>query len=234
MRKRIGVFACIFAVALTGCASVPELSQEDNEIAAQYMAGELLKHDKSYGYAIDYDRTVLIPTPEPTQAPTVKPSEPAATDGSNGNKGSNDKNDSASSVKEVSIEKLFGLSGVSIKQTGYSLRSKYSDINSVEVSAGKGNRLLVVTFAIKNTTGSEIKVNLKKPKITYGLNVDGKEYGGPLLSILNNDMQYFSEKLSAGKSRKCVLIYELPSAVKIKNASVSISKGNNVATVALR
>lgn len=234
MRKRMGLIACVLAVALSGCASVPELSQEDNDMAAEYMAGELLKYDKSYSYAFDYDRTVLIPTPEPTPTPTVKPSEPAATDSGSGSKGSGSKNDTTSTLQEVSLEKIYGLSGVSIKQTGYSLRSRYSDDNYAEVSAGKGNRLLIVTFNIKNTSGTEKSVQLDKSSVTYGLNIDGKGYGEPLMSIINQDIQFFRAKIPAGKSRKGVLIFEIPSGVKIKNATVSVNSKSSVATVALR
>ena len=232
MRKRMGIIACILAAALTGCASVPELSQEDNDMAAEYMAGELLKYDKSYNYGFDYDRTVLIPTPEPTPTPTVKPSEPAATDG--GSKGSGSENDIADALKEVSLEKINGLSGVSIKQTGYSLRSRYSDSNFAEVSAKDGNRLLVVTFKIKNTSGKAVDIDFSKADVTYALSIDGKGYGTPLHSIINHDMQYFTGKIPAGKSRKGVLIFEIPSSVKIKNAVVTASAKSNVATVSLR
>lgn len=231
MRKRVGVIACLLAAVLTGCASVPELSQEDNDVAAEYMAGELLKYDKSYSYAFDYDRSVLIPTPEPTPKPTVKPSESADVGSSSSSGG---RNKTESTVKEVDLEKIYGVSGVSIKQTGYSLRSRYSDSNGAEVSAGKGNRLLVATFNIKNTTGSEVSVKLGKSPVTYGLNIDGKGYGEPLMSIINHDMQFFDEKIPAGKTRKGVLIFEIPSKVKLKDAAISVGKGSMVATVALR
>lgn len=232
MRKRMGMIACVLAVALTGCAGVPELSQEDNDMAAEYMAGELLKYDKSYSHGFDYDRTVLIPTPEPTPTPTVTPSEPTATDSPG--KSSSGKNGTTSTVQEVSLERVYGLSGVSIKQTGYSLRSGYSDSNSAEVTAAKGKRLLVVTFRVTNSSGKAVTVQLNKETVTYGLTVDGKGYGTPLTSIINHDMQFFNERIPAGKSRKCVLIYEIPSGVGIKNAAVSVSNGSKAATVALR
>ena len=77
MKKRIIATVLTAACALTGCStSVPDLSKLDVGKASEYMAGELLKHDSKYAYGLDYDRSILNPTPTPTPIVTPAPAVP--------------------------------------------------------------------------------------------------------------------------------------------------------------
>ena len=52
MRKRIFIVAAVTVIGLTGCASVPTLSEDQNNAMAEYIADNLLMHDKSYSNSI--------------------------------------------------------------------------------------------------------------------------------------------------------------------------------------
>ena len=64
MRKKLIALALAVAISATGCGVV-DLSYENKNIIAEYMAGELLKYNKDYSCTIEYDTSVLEPTPEP-------------------------------------------------------------------------------------------------------------------------------------------------------------------------
>ncbi len=88
MKKSMFAAALIISIVLTGCASVPDLSDEDNQIISQYIAGAVLNNSERYGYSFNYDKSVLDPTPKPTPAPTLAPApEPENTPGSSGTQG---------------------------------------------------------------------------------------------------------------------------------------------------
>ena len=77
MKKKLGVLAVATVLCLTGCASGPDLSDIQTNMEAEYMAGLLLKYDANNEDMLDYDRSILNPTPSPTVAPTAKPTSQA-------------------------------------------------------------------------------------------------------------------------------------------------------------
>ena len=76
MKKKLCVLTMMMAAMLTGCTDVPDLSNVDNSLAAQYVADALLRNDKNYDDSLDYDHSILqaTPTPAPTPVPTPAPS----------------------------------------------------------------------------------------------------------------------------------------------------------------
>ena len=86
MRKKRCVLAFVMVLALTGCGpDVPDLSKLDNDMTGQYMADALLAHDKNYNDSLEYDHSVLEPTPEPTKKPAAKKPETSESPGTSEN-----------------------------------------------------------------------------------------------------------------------------------------------------
>lgn len=246
MRKKIGVIAISLAIMLTGCTKVPDLSRVDNDIAAQYMADALLQYDTHYEDALEYDHSLLnsTPTPEPTVAPaTPTPDTPAdgtngaSTEGTSENGASTDGGASTEGgetvLTSVPLCDLFGLSGIEIKGNSYSVKKSYGTDYSVCIPK-KGNKLLIAHFVIANNTASAKKINLKKKKVEAQLVINGQSMGGPLLTIVDGDLQYFNEKIGAGKKKQGVLLFEIDKSVKVSDVKIQFIKGNSEATVSVR
>lgn len=253
MRKKIGVLAIGLAVVLTGCTKVPDLSKVDNDIAAQYLADSLLKYDTHYEDALEYDHSLLNPTPTPE--PTVAPATPTpestdalengtqangngeTTEGNSANGASTSEGASVEGdqtvLTSVSVSDLYGLSGIEIKGSSYSVKKSYGTDYSVCIPK-KGKKLLAVHFVIANDTGASKKVNLKKNKIEAGLIVNGQNLGKPLMTIVDGDLQYFNSKIGAGKKKQGVLLFEIDNSVKVSDVKVQFIKGNSEATVSVR
>ena len=223
MKKRLCVITMAVAVSLTGCASVPDLTDEENEMIAQYIAGSILNYDEDYEHGFSYDRSVLDPTPSPspTAVPLVTDSPSSETDTGTDSLSSQ----TQSPVENVSLAELYNLSGVQIKQTS-SERKKSLDTGYSSLSASGGNELLIVHFQIKNTSGAAKKVNLTKNMPSFSIWQGEKSYGSPLLTILEGEMQYFNKKISAGASEKAVLVFEVPKKFNAKKAVVKAVNGN--------
>ena len=80
--KKASVLLCSVAAALmmTGCATVPDLTQTETELISEYAVGVLLKYDKGHGRKL-VDSTGYEPEEEmeePEQEPPVEetPEEP--------------------------------------------------------------------------------------------------------------------------------------------------------------
>ena len=235
MKKKLCVLTMMMAAMLTGCTDVPDLSNVDNSLAAQYVADALLRNDKNYDDSLDYDHSILqaTPTPAPTPVPTPAPSGgPDKDDGSsvpNGDGGSKP----GDNLESVSVSDIYGLSGINIKAGTYRVTSSYG--SSVAVcTPKKGNKLVVVNFTVANTSKASKKVNLQKQKIQAELLSGTTRLGAPMLSIVEGDLQYFNTTLNGGRKKQGVLVFEVDKSTKLKDVKVRFVKNGKEAVVSVR
>lgn len=238
MRKKLCVLALAAAVVFTGCSSnVPDLSKVDNDLAAQYVADALLRNDKHYDDALEYDHSILqaTPTPLPTTAPaTQAPQTKEDSNGANGQgasvKGEND--NAQQTLDSVSLSEIYGVTGVTVKGSAYRVVSSYGTDFAV-CMAKKGCKLIVVNFSVSNTTKSAKKVDFASQAVQAELLVNGESLGSPLLSIVDGDLQSFDTKIEAGRKKQGVLLFEVDKSVKVNSIEVRFTKGNKEAVVSV-
>ena len=230
MRKAFCAAVLSVAILLTGCSSGPDLSRFNNDLEAEYIAGTLLKYNADYEGMLEYDRSILdvtpTPVPTPTLAPTATPAGESGTETSTGEGGEE--------IQQipVSLDEISPAEGISLTQESYEIKQSYgSDFATVE--AGKGKKLLVVKFRVKNTTSKKKTVNLADSAISYRLEMDCDYVATPLQTIIQGDMQYLAGSIPAGKSREGVLIFSIPKSQKMDNGIVRITKENQTAAVEL-
>ncbi len=231
MKKSMFAAALIISIVLTGCASVPDLSDEDNQIISQYIAGAVLNNSERYGYSFNYDKSVLDPTPKPTPAPTLAPApEPENTPGSSGTQGkpgTGSQGNSGSTgnsggtggsgvsvAKSVSPVELYNIPGISVKPLSVGTK-KHISTDFSSISADDGKKLVVVSFLIKNNSTKAQKAAFVKKNISYSITIGGKSYGNAMLTIAEGDLLSFNEKISAGGSKKGVLFIYMPQCGRI-------------------
>lgn len=241
MKKNILILmTTVSAVFLTACGTqMPALSKMDNNKAAEYMAGELLKHDEDYAFALEYDRSVLYATPTPAPVPTPAPKTQdggknggTSVAGRGGQSGSDSTTGEAPAMQEVSLSDVYGLNGITINQVSSSLQKSYGKGYESYV-AGKGKNLLVVYFKVKNTTSAAQKVDLMKSAVRYQLNI-GNTTVSAANSIARGDMLSFNSKIAAGKSEQGILMFEVDKDATVDGSSLMIMNGTKQATVSLK
>ena len=234
MKKKLSIIVLAMVALLTACGvQVPDLSETDNNVAAQYVAGALLKYDKAYDDSLDYDHSLLQPTPKPTPKPVaVATMEPQQSDGQGGNQG-NSNNQGAEARTKVSLSELYGVSGVKVKAVKYEVANSYGESFAV-CMPHSGNKLVIVKFRVSNDSGKKKKVNLAKAGLSPNLMIGGQVYGSPLQSIVRGDLQYFNTTIPAGGRKQGVLIFEVKKSVDVKNVAVQFVKGGREAQVSVR
>ena len=219
MKKKVCLTVVVAALALSGCgASVPELSKENTGTAAQYVADALLRNDKHYDEGLDYDHSLLNPTPTPVPTPTPAKEK-------TGKEKENSGNNSSSSAqtanrKSVSVSDIFGIKGVTVQTASYQLKSSYGSSVYQIMPSGKGNRLVVVYFNIANKSGKKKRINMAVKNVSAELLVNGKSVGGPLLSLMDNDLQNLNVALDAGKKKQGVLLFEVSKKAKVDSVQI--------------
>lgn len=235
MKKKYmtSIIIAVSAVLLTSCASqVPELSELDNNKAAEYMAGEVLKHDLDYAYALDYDRSILdaTPTPAPTPKPVATPKPVENNTDSNGG-ASGDIQESEPAVQEVSGAEILGIPGIEIQYVSTAVQDSYGK-GYESIVASKGKEILSVKFRIKNTGQETQKINLFKQKLDYILS-QGEKTIAPEHSSAEGDLLYLNTEISPGKSKQGILLFEVDKGTQIEGSSLRIINEMKQTTITL-
>lgn len=230
MRKRLSIMVFAVVALLTACGvQVPDLSETDNNVAAQYVAGALLKYDKAYDDSLDYDHSLLKPTPKPTPKP--KPVETAPSEQQGGGEDGSGSQGAEARTK-VSLSELYGVPGVKVKAVSYEVVNSYGESYAV-CMPHSGNKLVVVKFRVSNDSGKKKRVNLAKAGLSQSLVVNGESCGSPQQSIVRGDLQYFNTVIPAGSRRQGVLIFEVKKSVDVRNVAVQFVKGSREAQVSV-
>lgn len=235
MKKRIIATVLAATCALTGCStSVPDLSKLDASKASEYMAGELLKHDSNYAYGLDYDRSILNPTPAPTPIVTPAPVPTADAAGQSAEPGqTTDGTDGEAAVSKVSLTELYGISGVSVDFVSAKLKSSLG-ADFAYCKAGKGKKLLVLYFRIKNTGDNSAKVDLHKNKPDFYLQSEGKQTGRLQHTVADGELQYFQQKVKAGDNRQGLLVFEVDQGIDLSSVSLVAVRNDKQAEIAIK
>lgn len=246
MKKRMFATVLIISMVLAGCARFPDLTESDSTMISQYIAGAVLNSSERYGHSFNYDKSVLKPTPKPA---TVKTAAPAGNEeqGNGGTQGMGSQGTGRSNVsgtntgsgsgttlaKSVSLNQIYGIQGISVKPLSATSKKHISTSYS-SISADKGKKLVIVSFAIKNNSSKAKKVNFANKDTRYSITIDGKSCGQAKLTIAEGDLLSFNENITAGGSKKGILVFEADTSVKLKNIVVKAVKGNKEASFNLK
>ena len=250
--RRNRIYAAVLLLAsaavLSGCMGVKDLSEENEDMIAEYAAGVLLQ------YSDQYDRRLITETQEETKtsptADAAATAPPAKTEsgGSGGSSssdassGSDSPSDSDSSGRggeasgetpesTVSLNKLYHVKGLDFSYDSYEFRKQYGST----IQAEKGQVLLVVHFDVRNISGRKKKVILAKGQISYGLTADGSEYQPQFVILDNMGLNHLSTTIPAGKNEDAVLIYRLAKARRsASDITLRIQDGGKTAIVKLK
>ncbi len=242
----------VSAAALSGCMGVKDLSEEKEDMIAEYAAGVLLQYSDQYDRrliteekAADASSTAdAAATADPTATPAPTESGGSGSSSSSGaSSGSDSSSDSDSSggsgdgdsqetpESTVSLNKLYRVKGLDFSYDSYEFRNQYGGT----VQAEKGQVLLVVHFDVRNTSGRKKKVSLAKRQISYGLTVDGSEYQPQFVILDNMGLNHLITTIPAGKNEDAVLIYRLAKARRsASDITLRIQDGGKTAIIKLK
>lgn len=236
--KKKGLLIVMTVAAMTvlsACGTeVPNLSEFDNDKAAEYMAGAVLKYDSEYTYALKYDHSILnaTPVPSPTVAP-VPTAEPAGGDEVSGQTGNSATTDTGEQpeLQQVSLSDVFGIGDVELEYVSASLKKSYGK-GYESIVASEGKKLLIIYFQVKNSSGDSKKVDLSECELNFALHQNDRSIP-PLRTAAKGDLQYFDAKIGAGKSEQGILMFEVDAKAKLAENSLLVTGGTKQATITL-
>lgn len=199
----LSVCLCLVMLMLAGCVQARKLTEEKQDIIAEYSAGIVLQHADNYKKRLEKQENPE--TPESSQPPQVttapeNPPEPVQAAGS----------EEEPALAQVSLNDLYQVSGMNAEYVSYKSCSKYTN----QIAAHKEEWLYIVDFRVSNSTKKPLKVDLSKRGIKYLLNVDGSEYQAHPSFLENGGMNFLKTTIPPGASKKAVVVFRVPEKAK--------------------
>lgn len=234
---------------LTGCTQLVELTEEESDILAVYMAETVLKYDKNYKEALIYpedttedmhDSEVKEGNESEADANTEGNIEFVSEDDSSEDdlktleKTMGDKTDYMVSDMDLSDE--MGKGQFELSYSHYKFYNSYpSDVknNYFSLESAEGRQLLVVSFDIKNLSKKAQKLNLINSGFEYTLVNDSGITYTPKLTLLLNDIQYLDMEVPEGKTGEAVLIFDVLQDIDLSKYSLVVSNKEKNAVIKL-
>lgn len=250
-RRLIALFLSV-TILCTGCgASGIQLSEEENNMIAEYIAGLLLKYDYNYDEKLVYDTedesaedslSEMIQTNAVTSDVNA-PNSQTSSDTTNTEENKNQTSDSNyESVNETKTEDYKTISEVFRSEKCSVSFNKARECQSYPaksensyflLEANNNKKLLVLSFNIKNDTKEKKDFCLINSGISYRLEDSQGKSNKPLLTALTDDLQYFDVQIEAGKTTRAVILFEVPKDSSLDSYTLYIEKDDMTAQVSL-
>lgn len=246
MKKISKLIPCILGgmIFLNGCgASVPDLTEEQNQIVTEYAAGLLLKYDKNY-HSMLVD-TSLIEDSTVLEEEDVK-EEALEEDANVSNEDSGDEvaiseNEVVVEVIEpVNIAEFLGLDGIAIDYKEFLVCDSYpGDLDEelfLAMDATENYKLVVFMFDVTNLLSEEKEVDLLSVDTRFRFYINDGKQNNSLATMLPDDLSTFKEILQPNETKKLVLVIEVPPEIteNMTDISLVIKLANDSATILLQ
>ncbi len=240
--KKLGlILLTLLMLSLTGCIHEYQLSEETTDVVAEYMACSLLDHDKNYEKDL-LNKEELEAAAEEDIKDTVaaedvgqdaKPEEDADQDAqaSEGEEGTTEP------AEDFTITEVIGAENFDITYNNYKLCDVYPEDETnayFSLTPLEGNQLLVASFTAENLTKKEKRLDLRKSKVDYQLDINVGTIYKPLLTLLENNLKYIDMKIGEGKKEEVLLIFEISKDIKLDDINLIISNGTKTEIIDIK
>lgn len=242
--KIIGVLA-ISACMLTGCIdSMPDMTEEQSELVAEYAADMLLKYSPNYHYRIADEEEVAsaeaemeTSQEEETMQEESQPSQDLSQTGS-GETVSVDAEASVEDGAEYDLAAFFGMDQFSIMYASCEVTDAYPNAESgvgFSVTAPQGYNLLVLHFDVENLGEEAAQCDLFDQISKVSVNVNDAGYVQALSTLLTNDLTTYMEDIPAGEVADAVVVVpvEQTDLDEIQTAVMQITTQDSVVNINL-
>lgn len=242
--KIIGVLA-ISACMLTGCIdSMPDMTEEQSELVAEYAADMLLKYSPNYHYRIADEEEVAsaeaemeTSQEEETTQEESQPSQDLSQTGS-GETVSVGAETSVEDGAEYDLAAFFGMDQFSIMYASCEVTDAYPNAESgvgFSVTAPQGYNLLVLHFDVENLGEEAAQCDLFDQISKVSVNVNDAGYVQALSTLLTNDLTTYMEDIPAGEVADAVVVVpvEQTDLDEIQTAVIQITTQDSVVNISL-
>lgn len=220
MKKHMSCFLiiCILSVFLCGCGNaIPELTQEEQNMVANYAAAALLKYDSGYQSRLLNDEQ--LEKEETVQNEIRKKAEEMADLEKEKELQKEEKElltkteKREESVAVTDPAEFLGLDGLSVSFNGVEFADQYpegeDDLYFV-ANASEGCKLAVLHLTILNHTSEVKSADIFDTNAYFKVSFDGENYHRIMSTLFAWDFSVYNEQIQPGESADTVILLELP------------------------
>lgn len=221
--KLIGI-AVVATGLLTGCVDhMPEMTEEQSALIAEYAADLLLKYSPNYNYKIA-DEEVMVEEETTEEVTTEEATEETTEEQTAGNAQVQEVSVQSTvteeaeaaldvvDVAEVDFAEVFGMEDVEIRYDSMEICSVYphGEVGTgFSVNASDGKSLIVMHMSIENTSEAVITCDLFEKDLDISININGGNYKKASNTLLVNDFTTYMEEIPVGESREAIIVAEI-------------------------
>ena len=114
---------------------------------------------------------------------------------------------------DYTISEVMGITDFDIQYIDYKVVAVYPEDTQDEyfsIYPDEGNELLVVSFEIKNMTDGDQLFDMHNMDVGYQLDINVGKIYKPLLTLLDNDLQFVNNTVKGQEKKNTVLVFEVP------------------------
>lgn len=232
----------VLMLSLSGCALIPELSltQEQNELIAEYAAGLLVKYQLGHSMGmVPVSASDLIDEDEAEVAieEMVAEEEPDVEDVSEEVTEIDSVSDAVEMVVSTTpIGEVLGALPLDVSYDRFEATDKYPEDGSEDLffsmQAADGNELLILHFLIRNNSDEDSECDLMSNGVKSRLIVNDGERIPAQATILEDDIFNYSGIIEGNGFADAVMVFEVPRGTAENVSSLKLvlsnSDGENV------
>lgn len=220
MKKKISIaLVLVMLVTFSGCAKVIALTEDEQNLIAQYASYTMIKHSR-------YNDSLLL-SREDLEKELKKQEEDTE---------NKDDKDNSESKNPESMTSAIGISGIEITYNGYEVFEEYSE-SIVTLPDRAGKKYVFLNFNLSNTSGENKGIDMITAKAKFKAVINGTAVTH-LPTLLPSDMATFNKKtvIAAGEKKNVFIVFEVSdgTAKEIKSLSLSMTKDGNSGAVAIK
>lgn len=217
----ISLIMVIVAGCMSGCAKKPNLTEEEQNLVAEYAAQLVLKHDKNYN-----GKLKEIDTEEVT---SNNNKETTVTNDNNGSQNTGTVSDG--NIDSKSFSDAFGFGALTVDYTGYQVLDTYPQTSDVAfvLKSTDDTELLILKFNVSNRSDNAVDVPMMSFDTSIKSIINGSDNYSALVTLLMDGLNTFSGTVAAGESKELVLAFQIPykDENSIDGLQLKVSKNGN-------
>lgn len=235
MKKYFLWILAVCFVFLPACTQVIDLTEEEEDIIAEYAAGELVYQYKISKGIIEIEQTIEPETSaqeeqtQPVQETTAAPQEEETIpqivkkdedetapteEGATAEETTEDIHASGSIGSDAGMAgfmEALQVSGVELSVLSYSIEDKYpTEAYAFSVEAEKGHKLLVVEYDVWNSEDTDAVMEIHPDSAVIKATINGTDSVNILTTMLKSDLQNMNgTQFGPGEAKVGVLIFHI-------------------------
>lgn len=220
MKKKLSiVFAVIMMLSFSGCAKVIALTENEENLIAQYASYTMIKHSR-YNDSLLLSKEDLLKAEQREEEYKKKAEEKKQ----------------QSETDTVTLSDAIGIKGLEFTYQGHDVLDEYSE-SIVTLGDRAGKKYVFLNFTLSNTSGENKTIDMITAKAKFKATINGSTVAH-LPTLLPSDLATFNKKtvISAGAKKNVFIVFEVSddTAKEIKSLSLSMTKDGNAGAVAIK